>query len=241
MGDMVSRQADNVVPLGRLRAELAEAKAEKSLPRLQRVIGAATVAAEAQRRVAKLAEGDAQPAEVIQAAREGSTAAATVRLEAETEVGRILAEMSAQGERLTRAEGVSRRQDRQHEIATSSKPSLAELIGGDPDVARANASKWQKIGAIPDEVREEYVKKVKDEGGDPSTAGLLRYANPREPKERTSVEASYDDTVRLLGQLLRYDAVTIASYASNTKRRTQFRKLIEQLRDWADKTDPILT
>lgn len=239
MSDMVPRRHDNVVPLSKLRAELAEAKAEKSLPRLQRVIGAATVAAEAQRRVARLADGEGSPAEIVDAAREGSRQAATVQLEATAAAGRLLREMAESGQRQAHGQAGARFMNQASSLEAKSElpPSLADL-----GVPHANASRWQKVGAVSDEIREEYVEKASAEDQDITVAGLLRYANPKpEPKERTSLEASYDDAVRLLSQLLRYDSAALAGHAGNTKRRTQFRKLIEQLRSWADKTDAILT
>jgi hypothetical protein len=235
MGDMVPRQEEGLVPIGRLRQELAEATTARSIPRLQRVIGAATVAAEAQRRVAKLAAGSGHPAEIVEAAREGASAAATVRLEAEAEVGRILRTMAENDER----------QRRGH--PQSDKPKMAELMGeslreGEDEQnrrSRANvrALQWQKVGDIPDDIRAAYIEEVKAKGSDPTTAGLLRYAAipKEEPRERDNLEVAYDDVVRALSIVLRYDPGIMFGHASNTRRRTKFRELMDKTEAWIER------
>lgn len=228
MGDLVpldKQTPSELALIGQVRQMLAEAK---TLPEFRHVMEAAGAFTDMAKRHAKLMEAQGMATEIVQAANRAANDAASVRIEAQAGAGRILREMTENGQRVGPHEGRVGR--------SSSKPQLDDL-----GVEKTAAHRWQRVADIPDEIRTRYVDEMVEQDDEITTAGLLRYANPKEPKERTSVEASYDDVVRLAGQILRYDAVTIASYASNTKRRSQFRKLIEQLREWADKTDPILT
>jgi hypothetical protein len=237
---MVERHDENVVPLDRLRGELAQATEAKSIPRLQRVIGAATIAARAQHKVAELAAGEGSPLEVVEAARAADNDAGGVRLAAESEVGRILQEMKEQGQISS-----GRQPDPEEPDPRSNSPrsTIPEILGGGPAGSYRRAARMEKIANVPDNIRVEYVDKVREEGGEVTTAGLLRYAaGPKEqqPTERDDMEVAYDEAVRACNQLLRFDAKAIAAHATSTRRRTQFRKLTERLTDWVDQTNSIL-
>jgi len=247
------RQRDAIAPVDHLRTELVEAKKARSIPRLQRVIGAATVAAEAQRRVARLAAGEGMPQEVITAANEAANEAATVRLEAQAEAGRILREMRDAGQVMDRpgpkpgvwqGAGANRRpRDSGSEPEIMTVPE-AMGAGGDISVSAAEdmARTVRRVADIPDEVREQYVAQAKRDGNEITTKGLLRYAAPPkpEPEGRDGLEVAYDAVVKLAGELLRYDSKSMAAHANNTRRRTQFKKLMDSMRDWVEKADAIV-
>lgn len=247
MGDLIpldKTSAGELVVIAQIRLMLAEAR---TLPEFRRVIEAAEAMSDTARRYAKLAEAERLAADTVQAANDAANDLADVRLQAQAEAGLLAERMVKEGRIVRGGELLDGRGEqgeaRPRKHVSEEMPSTwQDVLGAEtPNGARIQVHQWRKVAGVPKDVREEYVQKVKDEGGEVTTAGLLRYATPKEPKERTSVEASYDDVVRLASQLLRYDPVAIAAHAGNTKRRTQFRKLMEQLRDWADKTDPILT
>jgi hypothetical protein len=224
-----------VMPLERLQAELTAATQARSVRGLQRVIGAATVAAEAQHRVAKLAAGEGSPQEVVKAAGDAANDAASVRLAAMTEVGRILREMVETGERAAR--GGDRRGTKPN------PPTIDEVLGMEAARADWHSKRYQRLADVPDNVRTDYVDTVKERGGEVTTAGLLRYANPKSSEtthERDDLEVAYDKVVSLMGDLLRYDSQTLAAHANVTKRKAQFRKLMDRMRDWVERTDAII-
>jgi hypothetical protein len=234
---MVPRQEAGIAPIGRLRAELVEAKEGKSIPRLQRVIGAATVAAEAQRRVARLAERGNEPVEIVGAAREGARQAATVQLEAMAAAGRIIQEKQESGE-------IAKQGDFPRggaEIPRRGNTEPPKRMEADLGISHSSSHRWQRIGDIPDEVREEYVQGAASKNQDVTMSGLLRFANPKpEPESRDNMEVAYDDVVRHLSEAMRYDPKVMAAHANLTKRKTQFKKLMDSMRDWIEKTDAVL-
>lgn len=232
MGDLVPMPKPNteIATVSKLRAELEEARTERNLPRLQRVIGAATVAAEAQRRVAKLADGHGSPTEIVEAAREGARQAATVQLEAQAAAGRLLKEMQITGERVGPHEGRGK--------GSSSKLQLDDL-----GLERTASHRWQKVGDIPDEVREKYVEEASAEDRDVTAAGLLRYAaGPKEVTEREGqpIQEAYKEVMSLMSRLTNYRAAAIAAYASDSRSKTKFRQEIDRLEAWLERVRDIL-
>lgn len=239
MGDLVPmpRPKAEIATVSRLRAELEEAKAQKSLPRLQRVIGAATVAAEAQRRVARLADGQGSPTEIVAAAREGSRQAATVQLEAMAEAGRLLAEMKDAGILL----------DGPGHPANSPEGGelpLRKVLGAKSNSgAEHHAKRWEMLSAIPDEIREEYLKDASVNDRDITATGLIRYAaGPKEATEREGqpIQEAYKEVMSLMSRLTNYRAAAIAAYASDSRSKTKFRQEVERLEAWLERVRDIL-
>lgn len=230
------------------RRALAEAR---TLPDFRKVMEAASVAADAGKRAAKLMEAQGVAAEVVRQANDAANDAAAVRIEAQAGAGRILREMQESGQRLTKAEGPARRADRVHETEAASKPSLADLVGGEPNLARANASKWQKVGDIPDNVRVEYVDATKEEGGEITTKGLLRYAATKQDDNedadehtngtQEALERAYDNVTKAMAVLTQYrNAGAIAAYAADSRRKTRFRELVNRTRAWTEEAEEVL-
>jgi hypothetical protein len=139
------------------RHALAEAR---TLPDIRRVTEAASVAADAGRRAAKLAEAQGLAADVVRDAEAAANDAAAVRIEAQAKAGEMLREMGERGERKARGDAMSQ-----------PVTSLSDL-----GVGRMEASRWQEVAAVPPEVRSEYVKETKGAGGEVTTSGLLRHA-----------------------------------------------------------------
>lgn len=140
------------------RRSLAEAR---TLPDIRRVMEAASVAEDAGRRAAKLAEAQRIAADVVEAANQAANDAAAVRLEAQAKAGELLREMRDSGQRANRG-----RRDQMSQAATFD----------DLGVSRSDSSRWQQVAAVPAERRAEYVEETKAAGGEVSTAGLLRHA-----------------------------------------------------------------
>lgn len=156
------------------RAALAEAR---TLPDIRRVMEAATVAADAQRRAARLAEATGLAADVVKAANDAANDAAAVRIEAQAKAGEILALMPKHPPGPDRAQNVG-----------DLPPTLAEI-----GVSDMQSSRWQQVASIPETVREEYLETTRETGGEVSTAGLVRWdlerrASEDDAKAREEVE-----------------------------------------------------
>jgi hypothetical protein len=161
-----------LVPAGQVRgiatvlAQISEAEGSlvvaRELPEVRRVQQAATVAEEAARRVARLAEAEAAPAEIVAAAKEAANGAAVLRIEAQVRAGELLREMAQRGGRVRRGSPGMKSQP-----ATS----LDDL-----GVTKSESSRWQQVAAVSVEVRRAYVDEIRADGGEVTTAGLLRYA-----------------------------------------------------------------
>jgi hypothetical protein len=141
--------------------------AARSLPDIRRVMEMASVAKDAAKRAAKLAEAERRLADTVEAANDAANDAAAIRNEAQAKAGELLKGMAERGER-DRGHG-DRRSDSQAAI-----PKL-----GDLGVAPSESSRWQQVAAVPPDVRQEYVEETKAERGEVSTAGLLRWAADR--------------------------------------------------------------
>jgi hypothetical protein len=163
-----------LVPAGQVggmlavRARIFEAKqglvAAHELPEIRRVQQAATVAEEAARRVARLAEAEAAGTEIVAAANQAANDAAALRIEAQARAGELLREMAGRGE--LASHGGDRRS------TSRSRPSTLNELG----VGKFESSRWQQVAAVPVAMREAYVDEARAAGGEVTTAGLLRYA-----------------------------------------------------------------
>jgi hypothetical protein len=136
----------------------------RELPEIRRVQQAATVAEEAARRVARLAEAEGAPAEIVAAAKEAANQAAALRIEAQARAGQVLREMAGRGE--LAAHGGDRRS------SSRSRGSTLNALG----VSKFESSRWQQVAAVPVVTREAYVAEARADGGEVTAAGLLRYA-----------------------------------------------------------------
>ncbi len=141
---------------------LGEARA---LPEIRRVLEAATVAADAARRVARLAEAESNAADIVAAANEAANDAAALRIEAQAKAGELLRAMADSGRR-DRGLGGDRR--------SQSQPATVHLatLG----VTKSESSRWQQVATVPADARFSYVEETKAAGGEVTTAGLLRHA-----------------------------------------------------------------
>jgi hypothetical protein len=146
--------------ISQARQSLAEAR---TLPDIRRVMEAASVAADAAERAAKLFNAERRAAEVVEAATAAANDAAAVRIEAQAKAGELLKRMAEHGER---ARTGDRQPGRESRAAT-----LGEL-----GVSRSDSSRWQQVADVPEDVRQEYVEETKAAHGEVSTAGLLRHA-----------------------------------------------------------------
>ena len=224
------------------RRALAEARA---LPDFQRVMEAATVAADAAHRVAKLMEAQGMAADVVRAANEAANDAAAVRIEAQAGAGRILREMKESGELRAGGPGGGR------PAKESPRRTLSDLgldrQGDDEGVGlnRKNAWKWQKVADIPGEVRAEYVDETVARGGEITTAGLMRHAREappeREPTVNDSLEKAYAAACEAMAVFVKYrNASAIAAFAADSRRKTRFRELVDRSRAWLDEAEQVL-
>ncbi len=143
--------------ISRARHSLAEAR---GLPDIRMVMEAASVAKDAAQRAAKLAEAKRRAAEVVAAANDAANDAAAVRIEAQAKAGELLRQMAERGERKARGDSMSQ--------------AVTSL--GDLGIGRMEASRWQHVADVPEDVRQEYVDETRAARGEVSTAGLLRHA-----------------------------------------------------------------
>jgi hypothetical protein len=154
--------------ISQARRSLAEAR---TLPDIRRVMEAASVAADAAARAAKLAEAQQAAAEVVDAANEAANDAAAVRIEAQARAGELLRQMAEQGERTRPGDTDGRR--------LRPSPNLSQL-----GVTKSDSSRWQQVASVPGEVRQEYLDATRAARQEVSTAGLLRHAHGRGDGQR---------------------------------------------------------
>ncbi len=210
--------------LGTARHALNEAR---TLDDFRRVMEAAGVAANAGLRAAKLMQAQGIAEEIVIQASEAAREAGAVRLEAQAKAGEIVRQMRAQGDL---AAGPGNPQ-------FTGVLGIREVIGADSNsLAQYHVKRWEAVADVPSEVRSAYVRQASDM---PTTAGLLRFG--REPKadERDAVELAYDDTIRALGTLVKYDPQLIAGHASATGRKDRLRKMLERASQWIDDADHV--
>ena len=143
------------------RRALAEAA---TLPDIRRVMEAASVAADAGRRAAKLARARDLAADVVRDAEAAANDAAAVRIEAQAKAGELLKQMAERGERARAGDADGRRQ--------RPSPTL-----GDLGVTKSESSRWQHVAAVPADTRQQYVEETKAAGEEISTDGLLQHAD----------------------------------------------------------------
>jgi hypothetical protein len=183
------------------RQALAEAR---TLPDIRRVMEAASVAADAGRRAAKLAEAQGLAADVVRDAEAAANDAAAVRIEAQAKAGELLREMGERGERAARG----RPEKRSHTATFSEDPAgsaSANHDEGQPQAARpslaslgvskSESSRWQRIASVPPEVRAGYVEEMKTAGDEISTDGLLKHAEQAAP-QRLAADLAPPETYR---------------------------------------------
>ena len=147
------------------RSSLAEAR---TLADIRRVMEAASVAENAARRLAKLADAQRIADDVVEAAGQAANDAAAVRIEAQAKAGELLREMAEVGERAGGHHGGDRR---------SSRSLRLETLG----ITKSDSSRWQQVADVPAEQRAEYVEETKAAGGEVSTSELLRYSGAAIP------------------------------------------------------------
>lgn len=113
------------------------------------------------------------------------------------------------------------------------KPLTLKELGLTPTVSH----RWQRVADIPSEVRSTYIRTTKKEGGEITTAGLLRFAKePAEPKQdgRSTIELGYDHIVKSLAEVTGYDPVVMAGQAINTNRKAKYVQLMQKAGDWIE-------
>src|SRR5262249_22722534 len=134
------------------------------LPDIRRVIEAATVAADAAQRAAKVVEAQDAAVEVARAARTAANDAAAVRIEAQARAGELLQQMAQHGRRAVGRPG------------KVSRPSTLSAL----HISRNESALWQQVAAVPAEVRAAYVDQTSSNQGEVTTAGLLKHAGTTE-------------------------------------------------------------
>jgi Domain of unknown function (DUF4326) len=109
---------------------------------------AASVAAYAGRRAAKLAKAHDLAADVVRDAEATAREAAAIRIEAQARAGELLKQMAERGERANRAGGGPK--------AESCGATQLRDLG----VSKSESSLWQQVASVPPEVRAEYVEEA---------------------------------------------------------------------------------
>lgn len=231
-----------LVPAARSSAELLpvlaaaqqELAAAKTLPDVLPVIHLAAAVAAAAERAAKLAGVRGAAMDVVQAATEAALEAAVLRIEAQARAGELLREMAERGERH------QQRGDHMSESHDATR-SLTEL-----GISKSESSRWQRLTAVPAEVRHAYVAESRTAGRDVTINGLLRFATGREetateqPAPRPGHPSAeeirarsrevYRDVVRAT-ELPKYDAWMVA-HALDGRERRQLDAAVEALSVW---------
>lgn len=241
----------NIVPLPELttvqlisnaRRALAEAR---TLPDFRRVEQAAKVAADAAKRAAKLMEAEGVAAEVVKLANEAANDAAAVRIEAQAGAGRILRQMRVDGELAGRGNRTGRNQFSEETTLPAGIPKSLPEIGVDDH----DASRWQRVADVDEGVRADYVDATKADGGEITTAGLLRFAAAQqatgrpvdEPDVNTELERAYSAVADAMTTLAQFrNAGAIAAYAADSRRKSRFRGLVARTRAWVEEAEAVL-
>lgn len=241
-------QLSTIQLISNARRALAEAK---TLPDFRRVMEAATVAADAAGRAAKLLEAEGMAIEVVKQANEAANDAAAVRIEAQAGAGQILKEMADRGERATRGYPYNPKV-----IDASTTPGLVEILGepvkeGEDRVkARARAANkahyWQSVAEVPPETRVAYVNKIKEEQGEITTKGLLRFAaEPKESQSQDGMAASlsdaYNEVVKAFETIARFrNAGAIAAFAVDSRRKGRLASGMKRCKAWIEEAEQII-
>lgn len=144
-------------------------------------------------------------------------------------------------QRTARAKTLEEAEQKLQELKDKHAPQLKTVVQRqsltDLGVDKNDATTWQRVGSIPDEVRSTYIEDAHDKGAEITTAGLLRFARePREPKEdgRSTIEMGYDLIVKSLQDAIGYDPVVMAGQAINTGRKTKYVQLIQRTGEWIE-------
>ena len=233
----------NLVPSARSSTELLpvlaaaqqELAAAKTLPDVLPVIHLAAAVASAAERAAKLAGIRGAAAEVVQAANETAREAAVLRIEAQARAGELLREMAGRGER---DRGHGDRRPESHDAT----PQLDDL-----GVTKSESSRWQRLAAVPADVRQAYAAETRTAGREVTINGLLRFATAE--RDETTVEEAgsrpgqpsageirarsrevYRDVLRAT-ELPKYDAWMVA-HALDGRERRQLDAAVEALSVW---------
>jgi hypothetical protein len=144
--------------ISRARSQLANAP---TLPEVQGLIEATALAEDGARRVAKLAEAQRLAHELVEAAAQAANEAATVRIEAQVKAGLLVRAMKETG-----ALAGKGRPKQMTQAATFS----------DAGIDRREAYRWQRVAAVPEATRREYLQETRAAGRQVTTDGLLRHA-----------------------------------------------------------------
>jgi hypothetical protein len=183
------------------RRALAEAA---TLPDIRKVMEAASVAADAGRRAAKLARARDLTAEIVRDAEAAANEAAAIRIEAQAKAGELLRQMAERGERAGGSHGGDRR---------SSRGQRFETMG----VSKSESSRWQQVAGVPADTRQQYVEETKAAGEEISTDGLLKHAEQAgmETARREDAEAmAVLDRIDPEGAVRQQQAHLVATWAT---------------------------
>jgi hypothetical protein len=144
--------------ISRARSQLADGP---TLSDVQRIIEAAALAEDGARRVAKLAEAQRLASQLVDAAAQAANEAATVRIEAQVKAGLLVRALKETG-----ALAGKGRPRKMSQPATFS----------DAGIERREAHRWQRVAAVPEATRREYLQETRAAGRQVTTDGLLRHA-----------------------------------------------------------------
>ena len=153
--------------ISQARRQLADAQ---TVPDVQRIIEGTGLVEDGARRVAKLAEAQRLASELVEAAAQAANDAATVRIEAQVKAGLLVRALQETG-----ALAQKGRPRKMSQPATFS----------DAGIERREAHRWQRVAAVPDVTRQEYLEETRAAGREVTTDGLLRHA--ARAASRTSV------------------------------------------------------
>lgn len=241
-------QLTTVQLISNARRALAEAK---TLPDFRKVMEVATVAADAAGRAARLMQAQGIAAEVVKQATEAAVDAGAVRLAAQAQAGQLLKDMADQGQRAGRGYPFNPKV-----IDASTTPGLVELLGepvkeGEDRVkARARAAnrahQWISVAEVADNVRVDYIDKIREEGDVPTTKGLLRFAaEPQESKPNDgmadSLADAYNEVIKAFETIARFrNAGAIAAFAVDSRRKGRLASAIQRCKAWIEEAEQII-
>ena len=231
----------SIALIERARRALAEAR---TLPDIRRVMEAARTAADHARRLAKLAEAEQIAVEVVEVANEAANDAAAVRIEAQAKAGELL-------EAMERRPGAK-------PLPTGEAGSQYRRAIHENRISERSAEKWRGIAGISSSVRQEYVERMKAQGGEITTVGLLRHAAAVAAEQQDQLIDQAENLLRpdakqeiadkrlrlslstamheLHRDLLPLDPEAIAAVLNND-RRDGVRRSINRLREWCDRME----
>lgn len=224
-----TRSSAGLLPV--LAAAQQELTAAKTLPDVLPVIHLAAAVAAAAERAAKLAGVRGAAVDVVQAANETAREAAVLRIEAQARAGELLREMAERGER----------EQRGGDRAKSHDATLPDL-----GITKSESSRWQRLAAVPADVRQAYAEEARANDAEVTIAGLLRIAASATAPETDELRARpgyptaeeirarsreiYRDVVHAT-ELPRYDAWMVA-HALDGRERRQLDTAVEKLSVW---------